>query len=256
MSAKILVVDDNPTNLKLASDVLEFEGYDILKAVDAEEAQVVLAATLPDLILMDIALPGMDGLTLTRKLKAEERTRGIRIVALTAFAMKGDDQKAFDAGCDGYIAKPIDTRTLPDQVAGFLVRASSQSRRSRMKILVIEDHAVDLKLADLVLSTAGYDVSTAEAAEQATAAIQEDRPQLIFLDLDLPGMDGVTLARKLKADPDTRDIRVVAVTFYSEKYWKAAALAAGCDAYLLKPIDTRELSGQLTVVAEGSDAVN
>ena len=130
MSAKILVVDDNPTNLKLVSDVLEFEGYDILKAVDAEEAQVVLAATLPDLILMDIALPGMDGLTLTRKLKAEEGTRGIRIVALTAFAMKGDDQKALDAGCDGHIPKPIDTRKLPDQVAGFLARASSQSRRS------------------------------------------------------------------------------------------------------------------------------
>jgi two-component system cell cycle response regulator len=256
MSAKILVVDDNPTNLKLASDVLEFEGYDILKAVDAEEAQVVLAATLPDLILMDIALPGMDGLTLTRKLKAEERTRGIRIVALTAFAMKGDDQKAFDAGCDGYIAKPIDTRKLPDQVAEFLARASGQSRRSRMKILVIEDHAVDLKLADLVLSTAGYDVSTAETAEQAIAAIQKDRPQLIFLDLDLPGMDGVTLARKLKADPDTRDIHVVAVTFYPEKYPKAVALAAGCDAYLLKPINTHELSDQLTAVAEGRDAVN
>jgi CheY-like chemotaxis protein len=124
MSANILVVDDNPTNLKLVSEVLEFDGYDILKAVDAEAAQVILAATLPDLILMDIALPGMDGLTLTRTLKAAERTRGIRIVALTAFAMKGDDQKAFDAGCDGYITKPIDTRTLPDQVAGFLAQRS------------------------------------------------------------------------------------------------------------------------------------
>jgi len=256
MSAKILVVDDNATNLKLVSTLLEFEGYDILTAVDAEEAQVLLATTLPDLILMDIALPGMDGLTLTRKLKAEERTRSIRIVALTAFAMKGDDQKALDAGCDGYITKPIDTRKLPDQVAEFLARASGQSRRSRMKILVIEDHAVDLKLADLVLSTAGYDVSMVEAAEQAFAAIKEDRPQLIFLDLDLPGMDGLTLARKLKADPDMRDIRVVAVTFYPEQFPKAAALAAGCDAYLLKPINTRELSDQLTAVAEGGDAVN
>ena len=126
MSATILVVDDNAINLKLVSDVLEFEGYDILKAVDAEEAQVVLAATLPDLILMDIALPGMDGLTLTRTLKAAERTRGIRIVALTAFAMIGDDQKAFDAGCDGYITKPIDTRTLPDQVAEILQRTITQ----------------------------------------------------------------------------------------------------------------------------------
>ena len=119
-AASILVVDDNPTNLKLVSDVLEFEGYDILKAVDAEEAQVILAETLPDLILMDIALPGMDGLTLTRKLKADERTRHIRVVALTAFAMKGDDQKALDAGCDGYITKPVDTRALPGQVAALL----------------------------------------------------------------------------------------------------------------------------------------
>jgi CheY-like chemotaxis protein len=120
VSPKILVIDDNPINLKLVSELLEFEGYKILKAADAEEAQVVLAGTLPELILMDIALPGMDGLTLTRKLKGEERTRHIRIVALTAFAMKGDDQKAFDAGCDGYITKPIDTRKLPEQVAELL----------------------------------------------------------------------------------------------------------------------------------------
>jgi CheY-like chemotaxis protein len=119
-TARILVVDDNPTNLKLVSDVLEFEGHEILKAVDAEQAQIVLAQTLPDLILMDIALPGMDGLTLTRKLKAEARTHHIRVVALTAFAMKGDDQKALDAGCDGYITKPIDTRKLPGQVAEWL----------------------------------------------------------------------------------------------------------------------------------------
>jgi CheY-like chemotaxis protein len=127
MSARILVVDDNPTNLKLVSDVLAFEGHDILKAVDAEEAQLVLADTLPDLILMDIALPGMDGLTLTRKLKADERTRHIRIVALTAFAMKGDDQKAFGAGCDGYVTKPIDTRKFPAQVATFLEGLPSET---------------------------------------------------------------------------------------------------------------------------------
>jgi CheY-like chemotaxis protein len=116
----ILVVDDNPTNLKLASDVLEFAGYRVLKAADAETAQVVLGHVQPNLIFMDLALPGMDGLTLTRKLKAAPLTKHIRIIALTAFAMKGDEQKARDAGCDGYIAKPIDTRTLPNQVAEFL----------------------------------------------------------------------------------------------------------------------------------------
>jgi CheY-like chemotaxis protein len=113
-------VDDNPTNLKLVSDVLRFEGYRILNASDAESAQEIVRSTPPDLILMDIALPGMDGLTLTRLLKANEATRRIVIVALTAFAMKGDDARAREAGCDGYITKPIDTRTLPGAVAGYL----------------------------------------------------------------------------------------------------------------------------------------
>ena len=122
----LLVVDDNPINLKLVADVLEFEGYHLLKAVDAEEAQAILHGTLPDLILMDIALPGMDGLTLTRKLKAAAATKNILIVALTAFAMKGDDQKALAAGCDGYITKPIDTRKLPVQVAEIPERKRAQ----------------------------------------------------------------------------------------------------------------------------------
>jgi CheY-like chemotaxis protein len=124
VSAKILVVDDNPINLKLVSDVLEFEGYCILQAKDADEAQALIARTPPDLILMDIALPGMDGLTLTRKLKAQESTRRIRIIALTAFAMKGDDAKALASGSDGYFTKPIDTRKLPGQVAGWLTHST------------------------------------------------------------------------------------------------------------------------------------
>src|SRR5258706_10805282 len=116
---QILVVDDNPTNLKLASDVLESAGFQVTKAMNAEDAQVIIARAAPDLILMDIALPGMDGLTLTRMLKADPAPRHIQIVALTASAMKEDDLKALDAGCDGYITKPIDTRTLPGQVAKY-----------------------------------------------------------------------------------------------------------------------------------------
>ncbi len=117
---RILVVDDNPRNLKLAFDVLEDAGYEVVEAVNAEEAQSMVDRNLCDLVLMDIALPGMDGLTLTRKIKANERTKHIRIIALTAFAMKGDDQKALAAGCDGYITKPIDIHQLPVQVAEIL----------------------------------------------------------------------------------------------------------------------------------------
>jgi CheY-like chemotaxis protein len=128
MSAFIFVIDDNPINLKLVCDVLESDGYTVGRAVDAEEAQEMLRTASPDLILMDIALPGMDGLTLTRKLKAEAKWRHVPIVALTAFAMKGDAEKAREAGCDGYITKPINTRTLSQQVADVLRKAADEKR--------------------------------------------------------------------------------------------------------------------------------
>jgi CheY-like chemotaxis protein len=120
MTAHILVVDDNPTNLKLACDLLEIEGYQVERAKDAEDALVMIQARPFDMVLVDIELPGMDGLALTRLLKAEPKTKSLTIVALTAFAMKGDDQKAFDAGCSGYLTKPIDTRKFPSQIAGYL----------------------------------------------------------------------------------------------------------------------------------------
>jgi CheY-like chemotaxis protein len=127
--ARILIVDDNPVNLKLASGVLEFAGCQVLEAADATQALAIIHQTPPDLILMDIALPGMDGLTLTRQLKADQATRHIGIIALTAFAMKGDDTKAKEAGCDGYITKPIDTRKLPIQVAEVLGRLGETNER-------------------------------------------------------------------------------------------------------------------------------
>jgi CheY-like chemotaxis protein len=129
--ARILIVDDNPVNVKLTASVLECGGYEILEAVDAPQALEIIGRTLPDLILIDISLPGMDGLTLTRQLKADPATRHMIMVALTAFAMKGDDQKARDAGCDGYITKPIDTRKLPLQIAEILrgSRENSQGRK-------------------------------------------------------------------------------------------------------------------------------
>jgi CheY-like chemotaxis protein len=116
----ILVVDDNPVNLKLVRVLLAREGYNVRGAVDAEEALELLKDFSPDLILMDIQLPGIDGLELTRRLKADPATRRITIVALTAYAMKGDHQKVIEAGCDGYIPKPIDTRTLPRLIVNYL----------------------------------------------------------------------------------------------------------------------------------------
>jgi len=116
----ILIVDDNPTNLKLARVILTGAGFEVRTAADAEEALATLHGFHPLLILMDLQLPGMDGFELTRRLKSDPSRSPIVIVALTAYAMRGDEAKAIDAGCDGYLAKPIDTRTLAATVADFI----------------------------------------------------------------------------------------------------------------------------------------
>lgn len=118
--APILIVDDNVSNTKLLAFLLTTKGYVVRTAASADEALAVLQEFAPRLILMDLQLPGMDGLTLTRQLKADPRTRAIPIVAATAYAMKGDEEKARAAGCDGYITKPIDTRRLPEEIERFL----------------------------------------------------------------------------------------------------------------------------------------
>ncbi len=119
----ILIVDDNPVYLKLIRVLLTAKGYDIRTATDAEEALAVLGTFRPRLILMDVQLPGMTGLELTQRLKSDPTTRNLIIVALTAYAMKGDEEKALHAGCDGFIPKPVDIKTLPSVVAGYLARA-------------------------------------------------------------------------------------------------------------------------------------
>lgn len=117
---RVLVVDDNPTNLKLARILLLGAGYEVATAEDAEEAQRRLADFDARLILMDLQLPGMDGLELTRRLKADPLHSDRIIVALTAYAMKGDDAKARAAGCDSYMSKPIDGDRLLALVAELL----------------------------------------------------------------------------------------------------------------------------------------
>jgi CheY-like chemotaxis protein len=116
----ILVIDDNRMNLELVCELLRGKGYEVCTAENANEALAVLRTMHPHLIFMDVQLPDIDGLTLTRSLKADPTTQDIVIVALTAYTMKGDEQKAREAGCDGYISKPIETRTFVKTMERFL----------------------------------------------------------------------------------------------------------------------------------------
>ena len=120
MSKKILVVEDNPMNMELFKDLLEDQDYEVYGAENAQEALDQVKTNTFDLILMDVQLPGMDGLTATKIIKEDHKNENIPVIALTAYAMKGDEERVREAGCDGYITKPINTKEFPKTVSGFL----------------------------------------------------------------------------------------------------------------------------------------
>ena len=120
MTHVILVVEDNERNLKLLRDVLEYAGYDVRVARTAEDGIVLGVKEPPDLVLMDLQLPGIDGTEALRRLRENPRTADIPVVAVTAQAMKQDRERALEAGFNGYVTKPISVRAFPDQVRGFL----------------------------------------------------------------------------------------------------------------------------------------
>ena len=120
MGKTILIVEDEPKNLKLLRDLLQRFGYEILEAPDGEQGVKITGEKIPDLILMDIMMPKMDGLEATRIIKADNKTKHIPVIALTSYAMKGDREKTLEAGCDGYIAKPIDIQEVLKTIEHFL----------------------------------------------------------------------------------------------------------------------------------------
>jgi two-component system cell cycle response regulator DivK len=120
--ARILVVEDNDRNLKLVRDVLVFAGFEVLEAQTGEQGVAIAETTLPDLVLMDLQLPGIDGAEALRRLRDNPATAELPVVAVTAFAMKEDGERTRQAGFDGYITKPLSVRSLPDQVRNYLTR--------------------------------------------------------------------------------------------------------------------------------------
>ncbi len=122
MAKVILIVEDEPKNLKLIRDLLQVSGYITLEATDGKQGVALAKHNKPDLILMDIQMPVMDGIEATRILKADDETKAIPIIALTSYAMKGDEEKIWESGCDGYMAKPLDVKEFLREVSKFLSR--------------------------------------------------------------------------------------------------------------------------------------
>jgi CheY-like chemotaxis protein len=214
-SEPILIVEDNPVNVKLFRVLLEKAGFEVRTAGDADEALAVLSNFTPRLILMDVQLPGIDGLELTRRLKANAHYRHIPIVALTAYAMKADQERAADAGCAGHIAKPIETRTFVDSVRGYLSAKPVErveGQVDRKLILVADDDHTQRRLLEIHLTELGFEVITAKDGAEAIEQMHTRRPDLVATDILMPRLDGFRLTQFIRGEAALAAIPVVLMT--------------------------------------------
>ena len=251
-TATILVVEDNALNLKLVRSLLSLGGYQVLEAEDAEKGMQMASLHQPDLILMDIQLPGIDGLEATRVIKGNEETRKIPVVALTSYAMPGDEIKAQEAGCSGYITKPINTRTFMEDVRGYLNHTPSPEVRPekdlfslKRRILIVDDDPLNVKLLASKLPEDQFETVTAFSGQEALRKTLKDPPDLILLDIMMPEMNGYEVSQWLKNNPATQDIPIILVTALDGADDKIKGFEAGADEFLNKPVNTIELLARI-----------
>ena len=250
MENTVLVVEDDHLNMKLMRSLLGLGGYRIYEATEAETALRMAAEHRPDLILMDIQLPGLDGLSATRMIKSNPALKDIPVVALTGYAMEGDREKALEAGCDDYITKPINTRnfleSLSRKATGECVSVAEPAPETRprhpiSRILVVDDDPMNVKLMVAILDREGYESLTAHDGAEALDQVRRHQPDLILLDVMMPGIDGYQVTRELKQDPATEAIPIIMITALNGAEDKVCGLECGADEFLSKPVNSAEL---------------
>jgi len=244
----VLVVEDNPLNMKLVKNILQLGNYRVLEAANAESGLDHIRKQVPDLVLMDIQLPGMDGFTATRIIKEELGLKELPVIALTAYAMQGDEQKVIAAGCDGYISKPLDTRTFLETIGRYTGILSDENQTGsgnvtthRNRILIVDDVPANVKLLAAKLPSDIYEIVKAYSGQEAIEKVNTVFPDLILLDIMMPVMDGYEVIRQLKHNPLTRNIPIILVTALDSIEDKSRGLETGADEFLTKPVNTPEL---------------
>jgi two-component system cell cycle response regulator len=264
--ARILVIEDNLANLELMTYLLNAFGHVPLTAPNGEQGLTMARREKLDLIVCDIQLPGIDGHTVAREVKADATLRAIPLVAVTAFAMVGDRDKVLRSGFDGYISKPIDPETFLAQIEAFLPsdprsspvapavfeRQVIPAGTKQGTILVVDDRPVNLSLKRSILEPLGYVVITASCMGEALDLAHEAPLDLIVSDLSMSDGSGFDLIRAIKTEPSLKDIPFVLVTStYCNEDARAKGLALGAARFLFRPIDPEELLAEINAcVAE------
>lgn len=239
MSKKILVIEDNEQNRILMRQILKYHGYELLEAADGAAGLAMAREHMPDLILLDLQMPVMGGFAVIRELRKTPELSKLKVIAVTSFAMKGDREKALEAGFDDYVTKPIDTRKFIETVKNILPGENMMLKKP--VILCVDDEPANLKLLENILVPRGYEVVSAANGEDALQKIKTRTVDLVLLDLMLPGKDGLQVSRKIKDNKKYRNIPIIILTAHSgvESYIKS--LSNEVFAYFHKPFETEEL---------------
>ena len=245
----VLLIEDDESISKLLRTVLGIGGYRVLVARDAASGIDRARGDKPDCVIMDTKLPGMDGISAIRLLKSDSELKSVPVVALTGYVWKVDETKAMEAGCDGYLTKPIDPQGLLEYIDRFLHKLKKGAGTEaielfpgrKARILVVDDDPSMNRMLDTVLQQEGYERIIAGGAEEALEKAVSTSPDLILLDVLMPGMDGFEVTRRLKNNLRTMHTPIILLTALEELESKIRGLEAGADEFLTKPFNMAEL---------------
>jgi serine/threonine-protein kinase len=235
--SKILLVEDNQLNRDMLSRRLERKGYEVVNAADGQEAVSKARTAAPDLILMDLSLPVLDGWAATRQLKADPTTRPIPVIALTAHAMVGDREKAIAAGCDDYEMKPVDLPRLLGKIQALLTRTSPAPGEQGFSLLVVDDNEMNREMLSRRLERQGYRVTPARSGREALDWLRKQPFDLVLLDVMMPEMNGLEVLGIIRASHSIINLPVIMVTAKDQIEDLVTALQMGANDYVTKPLN-------------------
>lgn len=265
----ILIIEDHRESSELMSYLLSAHGFVVKAAEDGPSGVEMAAAEVPELILCDINLPGFDGFEVARRLRGDERLRGVPLVALTAVAMVGDRERVLAAGFDGYISKPIDPQTLLGEIEHYLKPGRPKANKKQAAesvsparvpmakgvILAVDDVASNLDLARSTFEPFGYRVLVAEDTQTALEIARKTRPDLVLSDVNMPEATGMDLALQISLDAGLRGVPVVLISAtLPEEESGECANSRGVYKFLRRPIDPGLLVQEIEGVLERAEA--
>lgn len=267
--ARILVIEDNPINLELMTYLLRAWGHETISATDGQAGLDAARRETPDLVVCDIQMPGLDGYEVARALKADAALSGVPLLAVTAFAMVGDHDRALRAGFDGHFAKPIEPAQFMAELARFLpglpappqpspapppgevalqrpIRPELCASVPGLVLLMVDDTEANLAFKLSLLEPAGYRVLTAGGGDEAFALARAQHVDLILSDVVMDQGNGFDLLQRVRADAELHRMPFVFLTATArDDASRDHGLALGADAYLVRPIEPQRLLAEL-----------